>query len=137
MRPFLHRLRGVKIYGNVWIGEEVYIENEYPEVIEIHDGVQIAHRVTINAHFRGPGKIIIGEKVWIGIGCIIVSSPDQTLTIGEGSALAAGCVVTEDVPPYTFVGGVPAKPICKVTVPMTVDTSFQDFKKGLKPIGKE
>ena len=30
VRPFLHRLRGVKIYGDVFIGDEVYIENEYP-----------------------------------------------------------------------------------------------------------
>ena len=62
LRPFLHRMRGVKISGQVFIGEEVYLENEYPECIEIHDEVVIALRVTMVAHLRGPGKIIIQKK---------------------------------------------------------------------------
>ena len=136
LRPFLHKLRGVIIRGNVFIGEEVYIENEYPECVEIHDEAQIALRTTIMAHFRGPGKVIIGEKVWIGPNCVIAANPGETLTIGEGSALAASSVVTKDVPPSTFVGGVPAKYIARITVPMTVNTSYKDFKDGLKPIKK-
>lgn len=136
IRPFLHRLRGVKIYGKIFIGDDIYIENEYPEVIEIHDEAQIVLRTIIMAHLRGTGKIIIGKKVWIGAGCIIAASPGQTLTLGEGSVLAAGCVVAKDVSPYTFVGGVPAKPIARVTVPMTLTTSYEDFKKGLVPLSK-
>jgi len=38
LRPFLHGLRGVKIHGTVFIGDDVYLENEYPECVEIHDG---------------------------------------------------------------------------------------------------
>jgi hypothetical protein len=60
-RPYLHKLRGVKIYGNVFIGDDVYLEYEYPEAVEIHDGAGIALRSTIIAHYRGPGKIIIGK----------------------------------------------------------------------------
>ena len=45
-RPYLHKLRGVKIYGNVFIGDDVYLENEYPEAVEIHDGAGIALRET-------------------------------------------------------------------------------------------
>lgn len=131
LRPFLHRLRGVKIYGSVYIGDDVYIENEHPECIEIHDEAQIALRTILMAHFRGTGKIVVGKKVWIGPGCIIAATPNQILTIGEGAVLAAGAVVTKDIPPYTFVGGVPAKPIAKVTVPMTIFTNYFDFKKGL------
>lgn len=131
LRPFLHRLRGVKIYGSVYIGDDVYIENEHPECIEIHDEAQIALRTILMAHFRGTGKIVVGKKVWIGPGCIIAATPNQILTIGEGAVLAAGAVVTKDIPPYTFVGDVPAKPIAKVTVPMTIFTNYFDFKKGL------
>jgi acetyltransferase-like isoleucine patch superfamily enzyme len=134
IRPFLHKLRGVKIYGTVFIGDEVYIENAHPDCIEIHDGAQIALRSMLIAHFRGAGKIVIGKNVWIGAGCIIAAAVRQTLMIGEGAAIAAGSVVTKDVPPFTFVGGAPAKPIAKITVPMTLNTTFDQFKNGLIPI---
>ena len=134
IRPFLHRLRGVDIHGDVFIGEEVYLESEYPECIEIHDEAQIALRTIIMAHFRGSGKVIIGKKVWIGPNCVIAASHGKTLTIGEGSALAASSVDTKDVPPYVLVGGVPAKPIARMTVPMTVGTSYEEFTKGLRPL---
>lgn len=135
-RPFLHKLRGVKIYGKVFIGDDVYLENEHPECVEIHDQAQIVLRTIIMAHFRGAGKVIIGKKVWAGAGCIIAASVGQTLTVGEGAVIAAGSVVTRDVPPFTFVGGVPAKPIATVTVPMTLETDMESFKKGLVPLKK-
>lgn len=136
IRPFLHKLRGVKIYGKVFIGDDVYIENEHPECVEINDEAQFAPRSMIMAHYRGTGKVIIGKKVWVGPACVIAAAVGQTLTIGEAAVLAAGAVVTKDVPPYTFVGGVPAKPIATVTVPMLMDTPLADFKKGLIPIKK-
>lgn len=52
---------------------------------------------------------VIGNDVWIGGKVIIL----QDVTIGDGAIIAAGSVVTKDVPPYTIVGGVPAKPIRK------------------------
>lgn len=135
VRPFLHRLRGVKIYGDVFIGDEVYIENEYPECIEIHDQAQIMVRTTILAHFRlGYGRVVIEKKARIGPKCVIAASSAETLTIGEGSVLAAGAVTTKSVQKYTLVGGVPAKTIAKVTVPLTSETSYKDFKRGLIPI---
>lgn len=133
LRPILHRLRGVKIHGRVFIGDDVYLENSHPEAIEMYDEAEIAPRSSLIAHFRGTGKIILKQKAWIGTGCIIIASPKQILTIGEGSVVAAGSVVTKDVPPFTLVGGVPAKPIAKVTVPMTLEgTSFEDFQAGLE-----
>ena len=133
LRPVLHRLRGVKIHGRVFIGDDVYLENSHPEAIEMYDEAEIAPRASLIAHFRGTGKIILKQKAWIGTGCIIIASPKQILTIGEGSVVAAGSVVTKDVPPFTLVGGVPAKPIAKVTVPMTLEgTSFEDFQAGLE-----
>jgi acetyltransferase-like isoleucine patch superfamily enzyme len=51
--------------------------------------------------------IIIGNDVWLGANSVIVAG----VTIGEGAIVAAGSVVTKDVPEYTVVGGVPARPI--------------------------
>lgn len=137
IRPFLHKLRGVKIYGEVFIGDDVYIENEHPECVEMHDGAQIALRSTIIAHHKGPGRVIIGRNACIFAGCIVAASSKQILTIGEGAVLAAGSVVTKDVTPFTMVGGVPAKPIATVTVPNTLSLkSIEEFKKGLIPIKK-
>lgn len=54
-------------------------------------------------------SVVIGNDVWIGVGAILLAG----VTIGDGAVVAAGAVVTKDVPPYTVVGGVPAKPIKK------------------------
>lgn len=56
---------------------------------------------------RRADRVIIGNDVWIGHGVIVLPG----LKVGDGAVLAAGAVVTKDVPPYTIVGGVPAKVI--------------------------
>ena len=53
------------------------------------------------------GDIIVEDDVWIGYGVTIMSN----VKIGQGAIIAAGAVVTKDVPPYAIVGGVPAKVI--------------------------
>lgn len=53
--------------------------------------------------------IAIGHDVWIGHGVIIVGN----VTVGNGAIIAAGSVVTKDIPPYTIVAGVPAKEVRK------------------------
>ena len=55
------------------------------------------------------GNIIIGNDVWIGYEAVILAG----VTIGDGEIIGTRAVVTKDVPPYTIVGGVPAKPIKK------------------------
>ena len=52
---------------------------------------------------------IIGNDVWIGSNCTLI----QGVKVSDGAIVAAGAVVTKDVPPYTVVGGVPAKVIKK------------------------
>jgi serine acetyltransferase len=136
VRPFLHRLRGVKIGSNVFIGEDVYLENEYPERVEIREGVQVGLRSTIIAHTRGPSRVIIEKNAFIGASCIIAVSPGKTLTIGEGSVLGVGSCVTNDIPANTFYAGEKAKPIAKVTIPLTADTSYLQFIRGLRPLQK-
>ena len=56
-----------------------------------------------------PSPPIIESDVWIGSQALIL----QRVHIGHGAIVAGGAVVTEDVPPYTIVGGVPARPIRK------------------------
>ncbi|BCD45972.1 nodulation protein L [Helicobacter suis] len=83
--------------------------------ISIADGVWIAPRVclTTTNHDFNPYKrqvtiskgIVIKERVWIGINVTVCPG----VTIGENSIVAAGSVVTKDVPPNVIVGGVPAK----------------------------
>lgn len=53
------------------------------------------------------GDIVIGNDVWIGYEAVILAG----VTIGDGAIIGTRAVVTKDVPPYTIVGGVPAKPI--------------------------
>ena len=55
------------------------------------------------------GDIMIGNDVWIGYEAVILSG----VTIGDGAVIGCRAVVTKDIPPYTIVGGVPAKPIRK------------------------
>nr|WP_254639645.1 DapH/DapD/GlmU-related protein [Cohnella sp. GbtcB17] len=51
--------------------------------------------------------IKIGPDCWLGAGAVILAGVE----IGEGAVVAAGAVVTKNVPPYSIVGGVPAKVI--------------------------
>ena len=61
----------------------------------------------ISEAWDNKGDIVIGSDVWIGYEAVILAG----VTIGDGAIIGARAVVTRDVPPYTIVGGVPAKPI--------------------------
>jgi acetyltransferase-like isoleucine patch superfamily enzyme len=63
----------------------------------------------IDGHPFSKGDITIGNDVWIGSDVTILSG----VTIGDGSVIAANACVTQNVEPYTIVGGIPAKPIKK------------------------
>jgi virginiamycin A acetyltransferase len=68
------------------------------------------------------GDITVMDDVWIGTRSIIMSGT----TIGKGSIVGAGAVVTHDVPPYTIVGGVPARIIGK-----RFDKEIEDIVKDI------
>lgn len=53
----------------------------------------------------------IGDNVWIGCRSIILKG----VTIGQGAVIAAGSVITKDIPAYTVWGGAPARYICDVS----------------------
>lgn len=63
----------------------------------------------ITTAWDNKGDIVIGNDVWIGYEAVIMSG----VTIGDGAIIGTRAVVTKDVPPYTIVGGVPAKQIRK------------------------
>ncbi|WP_414717367.1 acyltransferase [Telluribacter sp.] len=54
-----------------------------------------------------PEAVILEDNVWLATRSMVLKG----VRIGEGAVVAAGAVVTKDVPPYTMVGGVPAKVI--------------------------
>ena len=133
-RPLLHRWRGVKIGKNVFIGDEVYLENEYPECVEIQDGVQISIRAMILAHTRGPGKVVIEKDAYVGPNTVVVTSAGKTLRIGAGAVIGAGVVITNDVAPRTFIGPPSARPVARVTIPLSRAACLDEFIRGLIPI---
>jgi acetyltransferase-like isoleucine patch superfamily enzyme len=134
LRPFLHRLRGVRITGRVFIGDDVYVENEYPECIELHDGAQICLRSILIAHTHGSGRIIIGKDAFIGANCVLTASPGETLTVGDGAVIVTSSVIASDVPAQTLFGNEKAKPLATVTVPLAMGTSYENFLCGIRPL---
>ena len=137
LRPFLHRLRGVQISGTVFIGDDVYLENEYPECIELRDGAQICLRSTLLAHTRGAGKIVLEKNTFIGANTVITAAPGRTLTIGEGAVVTALSVISSDVPAGTLFGMERARALARATVPLTMDTSYKQFLAGLRPLARK
>lgn len=75
------------------------------------------------------GDIIVGNDVWIGYEAVILSG----VTIGDGAIVGSRAVVTKDIPPYTIVGGVPAKPIRKrfddVTIARLLELKWWDWSE--------
>jgi acetyltransferase-like isoleucine patch superfamily enzyme len=134
LRPFLHRKRGMQIGNNVWIGDDAYLENEFPEQVEIHDGAVVGLRAIVIAHTRGTGRIIIGKDVYIGAGAVIVTVANRTLVIGEGSVIMASSLVTGSVAPYTLYGSDASKPLARITKPFTASTTYEEFMTTLRPL---
>jgi acetyltransferase-like isoleucine patch superfamily enzyme len=134
LRPFLHRLRGVTIKEGVFIGDDVYIDNEYPECVEIHEHVSISMRAMIIAHTRGPGRIILEKDSFVGPNVVVCCYANRVIRIGEGAVLGAGAVVTRSVPARTLVVPSPSRAVARLKVPLTAQTSIEDFLVGMVPI---
>jgi acetyltransferase-like isoleucine patch superfamily enzyme len=84
--------------GGILIGENVSISAGVWLVTGTHD----MNDPLFPAAYK---PIVINDYVWIGMRATILGG----VTIGEGAVVMAGAVVARDVPPYTVVGGVPAK----------------------------
>ncbi len=109
----------ITVGRTVFIGHECAFTGHAP--IDIADEVMIAHKVNLvtAGHPVEPAKrreyitaepITIDSNVWIGAAATVLPG----VHIGAGSVVAAGAVVTRDVPPATLVAGVPATVIRKL-----------------------
>lgn len=120
IRPKIMKWMGCKIGKNVFIGDNVYIDKNYPELIEIGDNTYITGGTTLLCHKRDISDYHIGDnlfdkpyktgKIVIGKGC---STGTNTLilpgvTIGDGAIIGAGSLVTRDIPAWTLALGRPA-----------------------------
>jgi serine acetyltransferase len=134
LRPRLHRARGVKIGSRVFIGDEVYLDNEYPECIEIQEDAAISIRAIIIAHNKGPGKVIIEKGAFVGPHVIIACNGGRILRIGEGAVIGAGCVVLKSVPPHVVLTPAPAHVVGHAAIPLPTAKTFEEFMSGMRPL---
>ena len=88
--------------GGVTIGDRTLV-GYCTHILSSNHNILPGHKPIFNsAHINK--AVFISQDVWIGSSCIILPG----ITIGEGAVIAAGSVVTKNVPPYAIVGGNPA-----------------------------
>jgi maltose O-acetyltransferase len=126
---WIMKRRGLKVGKNLFLGGS-YLDLGLLHLITIGDNVTLAGRVTVLAHDASTnnwlhrskiGKVVIGNRVFIGYGSIVLPG----VTIGDDAVIGAGSVVTEDVPGRQVFVGNPAKYLC------TLDEFLERKKKEL------
>lgn len=118
IRKKFHKMRGVTIGERTFIGYHCVLDEVFPDFISIGDDVSLAGGVFVLTHstpyphykevlesFVAP--VVIKNKAWIAINVTILPG----VTIGEGTIITAGSVVTKSIPDNVLAGGVPAKVI--------------------------
>lgn len=96
--------RGSQIYPRVSIGRYTMLANN----VSILGGDHFYKKAGTPIIFSGRDELrrtVIGDDVWVGAHTIIMTG----VHIGNGAIVAAGSVVTKDIPPYSIYGGVPAR----------------------------
>lgn len=89
--------------GGVSIGDRVLIGYRTQILSSNHNVPPKSERIFSAGHSKAP--VVIEKDVWIGANCIILPG----VTVGEGAIIAAGSVVTKNIPPFVYVAGIPAR----------------------------
>lgn len=116
VRVKMQKMRGVKIARDVHIGPMVTIDDVYPYFVSIGRGTSIAGNNFILTHTKPleyhsevsdsfVAPVVIEKHVWVAINVTVLPG----VTIGEGSIIASGSVVTKSIPPFVFAAGIPAE----------------------------
>jgi galactoside O-acetyltransferase len=100
-------LIGASEFGEIIIGDDVIIAQNV--VLRASDHEHSDSRKSIRYQGHTGGKIVIKDGVWIGANAVIT----KNVTVGEHTIIAAGAVVTRDIPDFVVAGGVPAKVLWK------------------------
>lgn len=123
IRPIIWRWMGAKVGKDCFIGYEVWIDMTNTNLVELEDHVHIANRCILLCHQRDLSNYFIGDdyaklpyvrkKITLKKGCLLgmdtIVMPG--VTVGEGSIIGAGSIVTKDIPDWTIATGRPAKVI--------------------------
>ena len=111
-------------YGGIEIGDNSGIAYGTALISEDHEIGDPS--IPIREQGKVGGKITLENNVWIASNCVIL----RGITIGEGSVVAAGSVVTRSIPPYSIVGGNPARVLRRRKRPDTdKETATIDHKE--------
>jgi acetyltransferase-like isoleucine patch superfamily enzyme len=106
-RLYLRKFWGMDIHPTVQISLRAGLDKTYPQGVHVAEHVYLAFNSTILCHDFTRGiyrDTRIERNCFIGAGSMIMPG----VTVGEGSIVAAGAIVTKDVPPHSIVGGNPA-----------------------------
>lgn len=110
--------------GGITIGDNVYT-SPFVQMVAVNHVYDDPNRPIIEQGITAQG-IVIEENVWIGASAIILDG----VRVGKGAVVAAGAVVSKDVPPHTVVAGVPAKVIKEIDGTKSVPANLTIYLGG-------
>jgi acetyltransferase-like isoleucine patch superfamily enzyme len=119
-RVWLYRAMGARIGRDVYVGFQVEMDTNHPELIEIGDHVTISHQCMLVTHMatdvdtplrrlypERAAPVRIGTGAWLCVRALVLPG----VTVGPNAVVGAGAVVTRDVPAATMVAGAPARAV--------------------------
>lgn len=126
LRPFILRRMGCKVGKGCFIGDYVRVDTSHTDMITIEDNVSIASGSRLLCHQRDFSDFCVGDDymklgyvvkpIVLKKGCLVgmESFVMPGVTIGEGSIVGAGSLVTNDIPAWTIATGRPARVVKQI-----------------------
>ena len=122
----LHRIRGVRMGRDCFIDPSATLETAYPENITLGNDVRVTVGAIIMTHIKAPNylrekgimplvikPVRLEDHCFIGVNAVVMPG----VTVGRGSVVNSGSVVVSNVPPFTMVGGNPARVVKRFRQP--------------------